>query len=190
VLTEARRLAEEVFAGKKPGDPALTDAAVVVSARHGDAALYDKLQNVAENATDPGLKTDALVTLARFQDSTLVTRTLDYASSGKVRNQDAWILFSTLLHEPTTRAQAWQYIQGHWPAVSAQFTTNSGVRVVEATGSFCTVAERDGVKAFFATHPVEAAERTLAKSLDSIDECVRRRAVERPQLLLWLGEHP
>jgi aminopeptidase N len=190
VLAEARRLTEEVFAGKRPADPALTDAAVVVSARHGDASLYDKLQTVAENATDPGLKTDALVTLARFQDPALVTRTLDYGSSGKVRNQDAWILFSTLLSEATTRTQAWRYIREHWAAVSAQFTTNTGGRVVEAAGSFCTVSERDEVKAFFATHPVEAAERTLAKSLDSIDECVRRRAVERPQMRLWLEEHP
>ena len=190
VLAEARVLTDEVFAGKKPLDPALTDAAVVVSARSGDAALYDKLQNVAENAADPGLKSDALFTLARFQGPELVVRTLDYASSGKVRNQDAWLLFSTLLQQTKTRAIAWKYIREHWPAVSAQFTTNSGVRVVAATGSFCTVEQRDEVKSFFATHHVDAAERTLAKSVDSIDDCIRRRSVEEPQLRLWLSGRP
>jgi len=190
VLADARVLTDEVFSGKKPLDPALTDAAIVVSARNGDAALYDKLQNVAENATDPGLKSDALFTLARFQAPILVVRTLDYASSGKVRNQDSWILFSILLQQPRTREIAWQYIQQHWPAVSAQFTTNSGVRVVSATGSFCTAAQHDEVQAFFATHHVDAAERTLAKALDSIDDCVRRRAVQQPQFHLWLVGHP
>jgi aminopeptidase N len=189
VMADARVLTDEVFAGKKPLDPALTDAAVVVSARNGDAALYDKLQHVAENAADPGLKSDALFTLARFQRPELVVRTLDYASSGKVRNQDAWILFSTLLQQTKTREIAWPYIREHWPAVSAQFTTNSGVRVVAATGSFCTAEKRDEVKSFFATHHVDAAERTLAKSLDGIDDCIRRRAAQQPQLRLWLSGH-
>jgi aminopeptidase N/puromycin-sensitive aminopeptidase len=190
VLADARVLTDEVFAGKKPVDPALTDAAVVVSARNGDAALYDKLQHVAENAADPGLKSDALFTLARFQRPELVVRTLDYASSGKVRNQDAWILFSTLLQQTKTREIAWKYIREHWPAVSAQFTTNSGVRVVAATGSFCTVEQRDEVKSFFATHHVDAAERTLSKSLDGIDDCIRRRAAQGPELRQWLTGRP
>jgi len=190
ILADARTLTEEVFAGKKPLDPALTDAAVVVAARNGDSALYDKLQDVAENATDPGLKSDALTTLAKFQDPLLVVRTLEYASSGKVRNQDSWILFSSLLQQQKTREIAWQYIQQHWPAVSAQFTTNSGVRVVAAAGSFCTVQQRDEVTSFFATHHVEAAERTLAKSIDSINDCIRRRAVQRPELERWLATHP
>jgi aminopeptidase N len=190
ILAEARTLTEEVFAGKKPRDPALTDAAVVVAAAHGDTALYDKLQAVAENATDPGLKSDALTTLAHFEDPLLVVRTLEYAASGKVRNQDSWILFSRLLQQPKTREIAWQYIQQHWAAVSAQFTTNSGVRVVAAAGSFCTVDMRDQMQSFFATHHVDAAERTLAKSVDSINDCIRRRAVQQPELERWLVAHP
>jgi aminopeptidase N/puromycin-sensitive aminopeptidase len=94
------------------------------------------------------------------------------------------------LQQTKTREIAWPYIREHWPAVSAQFTTNSGVRVVAATGSFCTAEKRDEVKSFFATHHVDAAERTLAKSLDGIDDCIRRRAAQQPQLRLWLSGHP
>ena len=189
VLAQANLLTAEAFTGRKPADPGLTDAAVTVSAVDGDTALYDRLQAVAENATDPGLKEDALHTLARFTTPILAIRTLDYASSGKVRNQDSWVLFATLLRQPKTREIAWNYIQQHWDAVHAQFTTNSGVRVVAATGNFCSVQGRDEVQSFFATHHVDAAERTLAKSIDSINDCIRRKTDEEPGLHAWLAAH-
>ncbi len=190
IQQEARTMAETIFAGKKPENPALSDAAVVVAAAHGDAAFYDKMQALAENATDPGIKSDALRTLTRFQSPLLIIRTLDYAVSGRVRNQDSWILFALLLSQVETRELAWTYIQQHWDAVRAQFTTNSGVRVVAATAHFCSVQQRDEVRAFFATHHVDAAERTLAKSLESIDDCIQRRTTEEPTLHAWLAAQP
>ena len=90
---------------------------------------------------------------------------------------------------PKTREITWQYIQQHWEAVHAQFTTNSGVRVVAAAGTFCTVQGRDEVQSFFATHHVDASERTLAKSIDSINDCIRRRAIQQPNLHTWLSTH-
>jgi aminopeptidase N len=189
VLEEAKALTDEAFSGKRPQDPALSDAAVNITAANGDAALYDKLQTVAENATDPALKSDALHSLARFQDPALVERTLDYAVSGKVRNQDSWILFALLLQQKETREIAWKYIQQHWDAVHAQFTANSGVRVVAAAGNFCTSERGDEVKSFFATHHVDAAERTLGKTVDAIDDCARQRVAEEPGLRQWIGQH-
>ena len=44
----------------------------------------------AQNATDPDLKEAALNALTRFQDPLLVIRTLEYAVSDAVRNQDSW----------------------------------------------------------------------------------------------------
>ena len=187
ILANAASLTATAFNGKPAANPVLTDAAVTVSSRGGDTALYDKLQFVAENASDPSLKSDALRTLAHFQNPLLVIRTLDYASSGKVRNQDSWILFSLLLSNAKTREISWQYIQQHWDAVHAQFTTNSGVRIVAAAGSFCTVQGRDEVQSFFTAHHVDASERTLAKSIDSINDCIRRRTTQQPGLHAWLS---
>ena len=189
MLAAAAPLTAKAFDGKKAANPVLTDAAVTVSSRNGDAALYSKLQFVAENASDPALKSDALHTLAHFENPLLVIRTLDYASSGKVRNQDSWTLFSLLLSNPKTSEIAWQYIQQHWDVVHAQLTTNSGPHIVAATGSFCTVQGRDEVQSFFATHHVDASERTLAKSLNSINDCIRRRATQQPELHSWLATH-
>jgi aminopeptidase N/puromycin-sensitive aminopeptidase len=45
------------------------------------------------------------------------------------------------------------------------------------------------VASFFAAHPVVSAERTLAKSIDSINECIHLRAAQEPDLRQWLDAH-
>ncbi len=87
VLAEAQLLTARTFAvdnkKDKTLDPALSDAAVLVSTRNGDAALYEKLLAASRNSSEPGQQSDALRALARFRDPALVTRTLDYVASGE-----------------------------------------------------------------------------------------------------------
>jgi len=185
-LAEAGRLTAELLAGKKPSDPALVDDAVALTVVRGDEAMYDKMQRVAQNASDPDLKEDALLTLTRFQTPLLVVRTLEYAVSDQVRSQDGWTLIALLLERRATQALAWQWVKQHWVAIQKRSTTNSGARIVEAAGAFCTVAERDEVASFFAGHPVESSERTLAKSIDRINDCIQLQAAQEPKLRAWL----
>ena len=42
---------------------------------------------------------------------------------------------------------------------------------------------------FFAAHPVASTQRTLAKSIDSINDCIHLRAVQEPELRQWLDAH-
>jgi aminopeptidase N/puromycin-sensitive aminopeptidase len=189
-LAEAREITEKAYAeGSRRDrgiDPILTDAAITVTAVHGDEALYEKVLAASKDPSDPGLQSDALRTLAYFRRPELVTRTLDYAVSGQVRNQDSWIPIAILLGRRDTQEQTWHYIEQNWEKVHAQLTTNSGSRIVSAAGSFCSVKKRDEVANFFATHKVDAAQRTLAKAIDNINDCVQLRNMQEPNLHQWL----
>ncbi len=186
VVSEAKGIATKRLAGDTSTEPGLARAAVNVAADHGDVTMYDQLQHVAETSGNPTEQTEALFTLGAFTDKALVQRTLDYSVSGKVRNQDSWILQSMLLQDPDTRQQAWEYIKANWAKVSAGFTTSSGGRIVSATGSFCTAADRADVAQFFASHPVPSSERALRDALQSIDTCTQFRAAQQPGLQSWL----
>jgi aminopeptidase N len=194
VLAQAQQLTARVFALEnkkdKTLDPTLSDAAVQVSTSSGDAALYDKLLAVSRISGDPEEKVDALRTLGRFRDPALVKRTLDYIVSGEVRNQDSWTVLVALLRDPETRDQTWEYIQKNWEKVHAQLTVSSGADLVRSTGSFCTLQQRDEVIDFFATHKVEAAERTLAKAVDSINDCIQLRSTQEADFHRWLEAQP
>ncbi|HEY2400702.1 MAG TPA: ERAP1-like C-terminal domain-containing protein, partial [Steroidobacteraceae bacterium] len=188
-LAEADRLARALFLGQKPDDPMIGDAAVALVTRTGDAAMYDKLQRVAQNATDPDLKEAALHVLTRFEDSLLVMRTLLYAVSDKVRNQDSWTLIALLLERRETQDLAWEFVQQHWPEIQKKSTVSSGTRIVEAAGTFCTVEKRDSVAEFFGAHPAEGSGRALSRALDSINDCIHLRAAQEPELRRWLDTH-
>jgi aminopeptidase N/puromycin-sensitive aminopeptidase len=191
VLAQAHQLTARVFAvdnkKDKTLDATLADAAVLVSTSNGDAALYDKVLAVSRSSGEPHEQEDALRTLARFREPALVKRTLDYIVSGEVRNQDSGSLLVSLLRHRETRDQTWEYIQKNWDKVHAQLTVSSGAEVVQATGSFCTVRERDEVTDFFATHKVESSERTLAKAVDSINDCIQVRSAQAADFHRWLA---
>ena len=191
VVAQAQQLTGRVFALEnkkdKTLDPTLSDSAVLVSASYGDTALYDKVLAISRNSSDPGEKADALRTLAQFRDPELVKRTLDYTVSGEVRNQDSWTVLVVLLRDRETRDQTWKYVQNNWDKVHAQLTVASGARVVAATGSFCTVRQRDEVVDFFATHKVDSTERTLAKAVDSINDCIQLRSTQEANFHSWLA---
>ena len=192
VLEHARRVAEDLFAGKGTDEPNVVDAAVMLTASHarGQAAteLYEKVQVVSQRAADPSLATEALEMLTDFREPLLVVRTLEYAGSGAVRTQDAWVLFARELQEPATQDLAWTWMRQHWGTVRAQLTPGTGADVVAATGAFCTEQRREQVAEFFAGHRVEASERALEKALGRVEACVRLRREQGSAMERWLAE--
>ncbi len=188
VLAEAKTITDQSFISGKAADPLLINAAIEIAAENGDSALYDKFMAQSKDERDPVQQSDALRTLSSFTDPALVTRTLDYAVSGQVRNQSSWILIAVLLSQRETADVAWTYVQNNWDKVHAQLTASSGSRIVSAVGSFCTDQRRDEVSSFFATHKVDGADRTLAKSIDSINACVQLRSSQEPNLKQWLDQ--
>ena len=187
VLADAASMAKQLFAGQKLADPAMADAAVALATVNGDVEMYERLQQVSQTAADPDLKLAALHALTGFQAPALVKRTLEYAVSDDVRSQDSWTLIAMLLQGRETQDQAWEFVEQHWPEIERKSTTGSGARIVAAAGSFCTVEKRDAVTSFFRAHPAGSSRRTLARSIDSINDCIRLRAAQEPELRQWLS---
>jgi aminopeptidase N/puromycin-sensitive aminopeptidase len=189
VLAEAESETKQLFSGQKPADPNLADAAVSLATINGTKEMYEQLLQVAGKATDPDLKEAALHALTRFSAPELEMRTLMYAVSDEVRNQDSWTLIAMLLARRETQDLAWEFVEQHWDQIARKATENSGARIVEAAGSFCTVEKRDEVGTFFATHAVDSSARVLAKTMDSINDCIHLRAAQEPALRGWLDTH-
>jgi aminopeptidase N/puromycin-sensitive aminopeptidase len=190
VVAQARQITARYLADPGSVDATLGQTALAIAARNGDAQLFDRLQQVYETSTNPEFQEGALRLLAEFEDPALVQRSLDYAASGKVRNQDAAIQFAIALQIDENREQAWKYIQNNWDKVQAQFTTAMGAMLVGSTGSFCSADARDDVKSFFAAHKVAASDKALKHAIESIDGCIEMRALQGPNLKQWLGAQP
>jgi aminopeptidase N len=129
------KLQRSMIADPSSVEPTLGQTALAVAARNGDAALFDQLQKIAETSTNPEFQEGALRLLAEFEDPALVQRSLEYASSNKVRNQDALIQFAIALQIDATREAAWNYIKSHWDIIRTLLTPELGSDLVGSTGA-------------------------------------------------------
>jgi aminopeptidase N/puromycin-sensitive aminopeptidase len=190
IIAQAQEITARYLANPGSVDATLGQAALAVAARNGDAQLFDRLQKIYETSTNPEYQEDSLRLLAEFENPALLQRSLDYAVSGKVRNQDAVIQFAIAMSIDENREQAWKYIQNNWDKVRAQFTTEMGAYLVRSTSSFCSADSRASVDTFFATHKVAASDKALKHALESIDGCIELRKLQGPKLKQWLAAQP
>ena len=190
IVLAAQRTSARFFKGDRSLDPLMASAAVHVSAEHGDAAFYDALLQFSKRTNDPHDKDVAQSTLASFTAPALVGRTLNYAFSGEVRNQDNWLLLAILLQRRETQTQAWTFLKENWTRVSAQLTPFGGEGVVSATGAFCTADGKEDAQRFFAAHKVASAERALRIAGEKSDACISLRERQQAGLATWLAVHP
>ena len=187
VIAEAKQITQIYLSNPAAVDPGLGTIAEAIAAQNGDAALFDELQKKFETPGNPQLQEASLQLLTAFRQPALTVRALDYAASGKVRNQDSIFIFAGLLASPDTHDTAWNYIQQNWTKVQAQITTMMGGYLVGATGSFCSAQRSTEVEHFFAEHKVPASERALAQAKNQISDCIELRAAQEPNLQKWLA---
>ncbi len=186
-LAEARAITAKWLVDPASVEPTVAGEAVNVAVHHGDAALYEKMLGISETAKDPQVRSEALYRLAWFHDLALVKRTLDYAVSGKVRNQDSAGMVAEELGDRDSRDLAWQYLHENWEKVVAQLTPESTSGLVGVTGQFCSAEKLTEVPEFFATHKVAATEATVKRAVSGIQDCLDLRAAQEGNLREWLA---
>ncbi|HEY1766183.1 MAG TPA: M1 family metallopeptidase [Terracidiphilus sp.] len=190
VVAMAREIGDRYLADPVSVEATLGNAALTVAARHGDGALFARLQHAYETSADPGFKNGALRLLAQFRSPDLVKRALAYATSLAVRNQDAGYQFAVPLAYRQTRNVAWDYMKANWDHVQAQLTIYTDGTLVSYTGYFCSTPARDDVNDFFTAHKVAASDISLRHALETIDGCIEFRSLQEPNLDKWLAAQP
>ncbi len=186
-IADAKAITAKSLADRSSVDATLSNAALNIAPKYGDAALFDQLEKVSLVAPNAQDRANALRALALFRDPALVKRALDFAVSGKVKNQDAAYFVASELSTRDTQDVAWQYVQDNWEKVSAQFTTFAGASLIAGTGGFCSADRLEQVGSFFATHKVAASEHALARAKSQISDCIDLRLALEPGLKEWLS---
>jgi aminopeptidase N len=186
IIDQARQISAKYLANPHSVDPNLAQTALKITARNGEAELFDQFQKIYQTSTNPEIQSSALHLLAMFENPDLARRALEYAISNKVRNQDAAMQLAISLDSDKNRELAWKFIQDHWDEVKKEFTPEMGSILVGATSTFCSEPDRDDVSQFFSTHRVPAADQTLKHSIERINGCIELRSLQEPQLRSWL----
>ncbi len=185
----ARKLTTQAMQDPSSVDHELLSVALSITARNGDAALYDEVMARLKAAKTPEEQFIYQRILSRFSDPKLLERTLEYAISPEVRSQDALFVIAGVMRNPAGAKLAWDFVRAHWNEIANLGGAFGGGIIVGSAGSFCDAGMRDEVKDFFATHHAPAADRGLKQSLERIGYCVDLKSQQGTQLASWLQSH-
>lgn len=170
-ITEAKKRFEDHCSGAKSIPADLRNAVYVTVLTHGDDATYDKILELYD-------KTDLQEEMVRIQRALgaanaphLITRTLEFALSDKVRAQDAVFVLAGANKSLLGRDMTWQFVQDRWEDLykmygGSLFLLSSLVKCT--TNYFVTEEKAKEIQAFFEKHPLPSAARTIVQSCENI----------------------
>lgn len=186
-IAAADKIVQEYLRAPGSTDATITGAAFSLAAEHGNAELYQTLSDALAKANSTFGYYNYLFALAQFRQPELVQRTLGLLDQGRIRQQDYPAFFSALLGNEASRDETWKYLKSHWDDLAEKVTSFGGRGAVSALGNFCSVAAKNDVKQFFATHRAPGAERALRESLDAMDNCMEFKQLQQANMEKWLA---
>jgi puromycin-sensitive aminopeptidase len=164
-VASARRIALQADRDE-PVHPALLAAAVAVTAHTGSDAEHADYLRRSQTARTPQEELRYLEALADFPTASQMAATVQLAASSGVRSQNAPFLLRRCIAHREHGPAAWAFVMAHWDELTEKFPDNSVVRMCEGVRTLIRPGEVEATAAFFATHPIPQAGKSLDQVLE------------------------
>lgn len=172
-----------------PGDMRSTVYDLAVS--EGDEKNWNQIKRLYEQSTLAEERVRAMSALGHTSDSKLIQKTLEWALSDEVRDQDKVYVLSGVCSTNNGRQLTWQYFQNNWSLINEKYGKGTGFilsRLVSAIISgFKSKEKMQEISDFFQQNPCPPAARTIRQCLEQIDSNANRLDRERNALAVWLA---
>jgi len=149
-------------------DPNVVPSLVATLAHTGDATRYDEFNERLRTAATPQEERRYLFSLAAFQPTALLERTLARTISGEIRTQDAPFLVSAILGNVYGRELAWAFVKANWEKMDHMFPKQGLRRMCGGIISLATPELERDVRDFFATRKIDLGGKTLEQYLEQL----------------------
>jgi puromycin-sensitive aminopeptidase len=169
IMTEANRRLHRYMEDRTTLDPNLASIVAELSASHGDADLYERfLERKRSSAKDPEEEQRFLFSLAAFEDSALISRTLDLTLTDEVRPQDRAHLLARLLGTRASRLAAWDFVKVRWDEIVATMDPMLQQNLVRALSHLTPESAATEVRDFLSHHATEETSETVSQAMEQL----------------------
>ncbi len=188
VAREARKILERDLL--KPAlEPTTRKTLIYLAAAAGDRALYERYVAQMRAAKTPDEYYTWFYSLVAFRDPALLRRTLEWALTPEVKNQDAGgVIARVVAGNPYGRELGWTWIEQNWDRITAKIPERMRGTVTGTARAFCDRESLARAKAFIDAHPVPAAARGNAQALERVAQCAALRDLQSAKLHEWLTQ--
>ncbi|HUO05585.1 MAG TPA: M1 family metallopeptidase [Candidatus Binataceae bacterium] len=176
VQSRARELYARFESEPASADRDLMPALVGILAYTGDSARYEDFKKRFKSPRTPQEEQRYLFSLAGFRDLGLLKKTMEMTLDGQVRTQNAPYLLHSLLLNPVSRYQAWDFMRSHWDEIVSKYPDSALPRMCEAIVAL--VDREDEAKKFFAEHRVRIGAKLIDQHLERLSVAVLFRKRE------------
>ncbi len=159
--------------------PSLVEAALRISAHHGDRALLDALTGLAESTPVPAVRGAALTALGGFTDPELRRAALDYALGGRVRSNETLIVGRAMEETEPGRDAVYAWLTGNYAAVTAKIPPIL-IGFLPGVADGASAPRLEAAREFFGdpAHQAPGTGRTLERVTAQVEARLALRARE------------
>ncbi|MBV8773999.1 MAG: M1 family metallopeptidase [Deltaproteobacteria bacterium] len=177
---EIQARAKELYA-EWSRDPARADRdlmpqLITILAHTGDRARYQEFKQRFKSARTPQEEQRYLFSLANFRDPDLLRQTMEMMLDGEVRTQNAPFLAHSLLANPVSRYESWDFVRKNWDAMVQKYPDSALPRMCEAVSGL--LDRQQEVNAFFEQHKPRLGQKIIEQHLERLAVAVSFRGRE------------
>jgi hypothetical protein len=172
--------------------PSSNRGAVLEIAADTDAATFDRLLAAIPAETNPEMRLDLLRAVSQVTREAQLRSALALALDPRIELSEVFpLVFAG--RDPAQFRVVDLYFRDHLDELLARFPDKGNVsRLASTFLRGCDPGQRDDAIAFVREHlsKLPGAERNIARSLESFDQCVAARNLLAPRLAAWLARPP
>ena len=157
----------------------------------GDAATWEQLKKLHEEAPLQEEKVRILAAMCMFQNKELLQKTLEYSLSPAVRPQDSPVGVARIARNPFGMDLAWKFLQDYWSEYNKRYGSSGHMmgKIIQAvTAGFRTSEKAKEVKAFFKKNSMPHAKRAIEQSLENISINEQFIQSHEKEVQIWLQQ--
>src|SRR5713101_813971 len=173
VQARARELYAEWNRDPARADRDLMPQLIGILAHTGDHARYQEFKKNFKTARTPQEEQRYLFSLANFRDPELLRQTMEMTLNNEVRTQNAPFLMHSLLANPVSRYEAWDFVRKNWEAMVQKYPDSALPRMCEAVSGL--LDRQDDVNAFFEQHKPRLGQKIIEQHLERLAVAVAFR---------------
>ena len=172
--------------------PNLRGSVFSIVLQYGGQKEYEAIVEEYETGKKSNERNTALRSLGRARDPTLIQRTIDYAFSKQVKDQDIYLPLAALRTHKEGIEAFWIWMKANWDFVKERMPpgfTMLGSVVTMATSGFTHEEQLKDFSVFFDDKSTKGFERNLAQSKDAVQAKVSWLHRDAKDVESWLAEN-
>lgn len=193
---EGRALAEHWLNGTTTIDAALLEPVLIVGTYYGDVQFTNALIERFGRTDDVQTRQRIVSALQQVRDRAAIQTVYAAVLSGRIPFIEGSDLLFAGQGEPSTRMLSFENVRRNYERI-LKIRPMGGdwdlaARLPDSGATFCTPEARSELARFFSprTPHFLGGQRALDQTLERVDLCIARRAVEAPQVAEFLRSQP